>query len=669
MPLDTRSDPAKFPNPDFLTLSNMKRGVITLVDQSNLPRNAAKEMTNLFLTEDGAVSTRPGVGWYGADLALAIDGFDYFDFNGAIHLVVAAGGNIYRSTNDGTSYTLCTGATYTATETVLMNQYNNGLYLTTGANNIIIYDGSTVLTSYSALATPSWGGTPIAKTGLGATTYTYYYCFALANELGYSAASTSTSIQVSLPRTSWDATTNYLTITLPTPVTDQERVDLFISEDNINFYYIDSIVSSTLVPNVTYKDFGSAPVISSTLAPTVNTTQGPKVEELTNIGARMFGVRDRDNRYRIWYSSGSAPYGAFSSSYDGGYLDWVPGGKYFPVKAVDYRDKGGNPVATIWCDSADGEGCVLQMSLDETTVGEYTVTTPNIYRLAGSRGTNAPGSVCNVLNDYMFYNSQAFYNMGSRAQFLNLISTDESSANIRPSVRTINSLAASGIASTFFEAKVYISVPYGDATSNSHTIVYDTEQKAWMPTAFTIGFSKFIRYTSSDGNRRLLAYKAGDTRLSEISDDIRGDYGIPFETTFISGLYPVAKDRFEFQFTEEAELELTNSDGAIYIDILGVERKRGYVVAKSATMTGDVVTTSGWDTGAWDVSDWDDTSDSVTYYTAPSNKKYFPVQREMNSIQWRLYTNSLEAYYTMRTLQTWGTVTYGGHPSQWRLTS
>lgn len=673
MPLVTAPNQnIKFPDPTNLTLSKFNRGVMTLVDQSNLPKNAAKEMTNLYLTEDGTVTTRPGVGWYGVALPVssAIDGFDYFDFNGAIHLLAAAGGTIYRSVNDGTTWTACTGASYTAGHDVHMNQNNSGgaggLFLTTGVDPIMVYDGTLTLITYTTLATPA--APTAAKTGLVGTLYTYFYKVSRVNKLGYSAAGAAVSIQTGLPRANWNKTTDFVTLTLPTPVTSQERMDVYFSEDGLNYYYLDSVVSSPGTPNVTYVDSDTAIITPSTVAPTVDTTQGPAVEELTNIGIRMFGVRDHNNRYRIWYTSGTPPYGAFSGAYDGGYLDWLPGGKFYPVKVEDYRDKSGAPIATIWCDSADGEGCVLQMSLDTTTVGNITVTTPSIYKLAGSRGTSAPGSVVNVLNDYMYYNSQAFYNMGSRAQFLNLLSTDESSANIRPTVRTINPLATKGIASTYFDAKVYFSVPYGSATSNSHTIIYDTERKAWLPSAFTLGFKKFVRYTSADGHYRLLAVKQGDNRLSEISPNTLGDYGVGFQTTLITGLYPTDKDRFEFQFTEEAEFELTNPQGTIYFDLIGIERSRGYSTIKSRTF---VVSSSsdsaGWDTFNEDTSPWDNTFGTPVAFSESSVKRYFTVQKEMNAVQWRVTTNTVDSRYTLRTLQTWGTPTKAGHPSKWRL--
>lgn len=781
MPLTSTSDdaPTTFPKPDYLTLSNFKRGVITLIDKSRLPKDALEEATNLFLVEDGQPSLRPGVDWFGtapllpvpgaatataasgsglgigaykysvtfvnaqgetsagteatvtttsgnqkvnltaiplgaggtisrkiyrtavggatgteklvttianntattysdttADGSLGasiptsntatapIEGFDYFDSNGAIHLVVAAAGNIFRSTDDGNAWVLCSGATMTSGLNNFMNQYNSYLYLTNGTDNITRYDGSTTLVTYGTLTTPSaaTAATTPASPGTG---YTYYYKISAVNTVGFSAASTKVTVVHGVPRESWDKTTNFITLTLPAYQSGQTRYDIYWSQDDLNYYYLDSAAN----PNLAYKDDGSAIVVPSTTAPVDNTTQGPTVAELVNVGSRMYGVRDPAHRYRIWFTSGSPPYGSFSSAYDGGYLDWQPGGKYLPVKVADYRDGKGTPLATIWCDSADGQGCILQMSLDTLTVGDISITVPSAYKLPGSRGTPSPGSVINVLNDYMFYNSQAFYNLGSRAQLLQILSTDEVSANIRPTIKTILHSAEKGIATAYYDAKVYFSVPYDNITNNA-TVIFDTERKAWLPYAFTLGFKKFLRYTDTQGNQHLLALKPGDNRLSEISAGIAGDYGVAFETSLLTGLYPVDQDRFAFQFTEEMEWEFSNPQGSLFVELLGIDRSKGFRSVKLAPVTTSAsVTNTGWDVYSWDSKNWDDTSVVPQTFSESSNKRYTPVQSTLNAVQWHVYTNSIDARYVLRTLQTWGTPDDGGKPAQWRVKS
>ncbi len=578
-------------------------------------------------------------------------------------MVAAAGGTIYRSTDDAQTWVACTGASYHTGSKVFMNQYNSYLYITNGIDPIILYDGSTTLTTYSSLATPA-APTLATKTGLGGTNITFMYKIAAVNSVGFSAASPAYTQTVDRTRDGWDSSNNIL-LTMPAYQATQTRFDIYLSDDGgANYYYLDSVGTPTLV----WRDDGSAIPIPSTTAPPENTTQGPLVEELTNVGSRMYGVRDSNHRYRIWFTSGGYPFGAFSNSYDGGYLDWQIGGKFIPQKVVDYRDGKGTPLATVFCSSADGQGCVIQMSLDTLTVGNVSITVPSAYKLPGSRGTPSPGSVVNVLNDFMFYNSQAFYNLGSRVNFQNLLSTDEASANIRPTVRSISTAGEADIASVYFLARVYFSVPYGTSTNN-FTAVYDTERKCWLPKAFDQGFWKFLRYTDSNGSPRLLAVRPGDPLISEISDSIKGDYGEPFTTTLTTGLYPVSQDRFEFQWTEEGEIELSNPTGSINIELIGIERVNGFSVVNSEIVAPIATTASnvGWNTFSWNTTNWNDTSEVPDVVSESSVKRYFLVQKELNAIQWQITTSDLDANYVLRTLQTWGTSTQAGHPAEWLL--
>lgn len=666
MPLDLKPITGSFPQIQHIELSNWNKGVITLIDKSRLPKSALAEARNLFLAEDGVPTVRPGTDWYGTapDSSNSIDGATLYETSGeAPHLIVVAGGTVYRSVNDGATWSTCTGATLTSGEKCWFVQDHTYLYITNGTDNITRYDGSTTLVTYTALSTP---GTPTAtKTGLSGSNYSHYYKVSAVNAVGFTAASAASTVVTSgLDRDSWDSSTNYVTLSVSS-VSGANRYDWFYSNDGVDYYYLASTSGTS------YQDIGSGGAIVNTniIAPTDNTTQGPKVTRLEQIGTRLWGVQDADNPYRVWFS-GAGPYsGYYSSAYDGGYIDLMKGSQYRPVRVVDYRDGKGTPYATVWCSSPDGQGCIWQITLDTLTIGDISITQPSAFRLPGSRGTDAPGSIINVLNDYHFFNSQAFYNLGSRAQFLNLLSTDEISANIRPSVKRITPTAASGIASLYFEAKVYHSVPLDGSTSNNYTVIYDTERKAWIPEAFTIGFERFVPYVDTDGNKRLLAWKNGDTKLTEISENYTGDYGEAFNTSLVTGLYPISKDRFDFMFVETGEVEFSQPLDNIYIELIGIQRNGGYGTLNSETLTvSNSYTNVGWSNNYWSTTLWSSTDNVPKLYSESSIKRYFRVQKELNAYQWRISTTSRESNYLLRTLQISGTLTQGGRPRTWRLT-
>jgi hypothetical protein len=98
--------------PNLVTLGqeNFSRGVISLVNESKLPRNAVTRADNATLAEDGALTERPGVNWYGnAPSADPIDGaFMHVTSDEVSHILVISGGVVRRSVDDGDTWTVCT---------------------------------------------------------------------------------------------------------------------------------------------------------------------------------------------------------------------------------------------------------------------------------------------------------------------------------------------------------------------------------------------------------------------------------------------------------------------------------------------------------------------------------------------------------------------------------
>ena len=656
--------------PGIVTLGQetFGRGVISVVDESKLPRNALKEARNITMAEDGAPQVRPGVDWYGSELPAEIDGGGmYVAEDDTVHLIAVAGGKVYRSLNDGNNWSVC--ATSAGVENVFAvgkkvrnEQANSFMYLYNAWDNIVRYNGTLVLQTYTPLNTPTT--VSISKTGLGGSSqpYTYRYRVAAVNDIGYTIASTALTITADRTRDQFDAT-NFITFKW-NAVTGAKRYDIYVGLTAGEESYIDSAENT-----LEYQDKGFAVEQVSVVAPDSNTTQGPRVGDMALIGSRLYATNDRDYPYRIWISGAGRYIGTFGSAYESTYLDWQKGGQVKPIKIEDYRKGNNEPVATVWCRSKDGKGAVLQGTLESFTVGDVTFPVPNFFKLPGSRGTEAPDSVVNVLNDYMYYNSQAIYNLGSRAQFLNLLSTDEASANIRPHVQRIRKSAAKDICAHFQDAKVYMSVPY-ESDTNNYTIIFDTERKGWLPEGFTIGFQRFFEYTDTSANEEihLLCWKKGDKRFSEISDNIRGDYGQPFETTLITGLMHInPKDRFEFLWCEEGEVEIAQPQGNIQIELSGITREEGFKRLTEPKWIRPSSEKYSWSTRAWSTFKWTDTNTQVVSYSEPSTKRYFNVQQDINAYQYRINTTDLRADYILRTLQIKGTATMAGKPREWEL--
>ena len=668
-----------------LSQSNFAKGVITLIDESKLPNDALKIADNAMLFEDGSVGPRWGTAWYGTAVpgTAPLDGGAFFATStGATHIVAVAGGIVYRSTDDAQTWTQCTGATLTAGKKCTFIQYGSSqqakayLQIVDGADATIRYDGTTTLQIYAALATPTVTAAT-ATAGIAGAGYNTYYRISAINSVGFTAGSPASqaTVPVTKPRTQWNVTssqTNYIAITW-TAVANTLRYDIFESNTLGNEVYIDSVSAAPADTSVTYNDYGTTPEEANVQAPTDNTTTGPLLSDIVLVGERLWGTGDPTHPYRVWWS-GSGPYmGYFSTSYDGGYIDLEYGSQFHPVKVAEYEDGKGNPLSSVWCNSSDGLGCIWQISLSTQTVQQlYSYTVPNSYRLPGSRGTPAPRSVVNVLNDFMYYNSQGVYNLGPRAEFLNLLSTDEATGNIRPSVRQVNAQAATGAAAHYFLSKVLFSFPVGTTqTTNNVTMMYDTEYKAWLPTWATFGVEQFFDYSDNQAvsQLHLLMWKPGDTRFSEISPSIQGDYGQPYMLQIVTGLIPVDKNRFSYLFTEEMQIELSKLQGQVSIELVGITRNHGLSTVASTYIKKALPGTlnGGWSSTQWSTAQWSTYPKVTNVFSEPSSPGWKTILAELRAYQYSLTSNSLPCTFVLRTLQIQGTLTQAGQPRQERL--
>jgi hypothetical protein len=199
--------------------------------------------------------------------------------------------------------------------------------------------------------------------------------------------------------------------------------------------------------------------------------------------------------------------------------------------------------------------------------------------------------------------------------------------------------------------------------------MFDTERKAWLPKAFNVGFERFFTYTdnTADQARHTLCWKPGDNQFTEIADKYKGDYGVPFTSSLMTGLLHVnPRNRMEFMWIEEAEVEFANPEGEITIELSGITRQDGFKSIETRSIKQDKVLYS-WTTGPWTKHKWTNTDQAIVSYSEPSVKRYFNIQEDVNAYQFRVTTNSLASNYVLRTLQVNGTASQAGKPREWEI--
>lgn len=651
---------AKPPQQLNLTIDSFKNGVWTLVDESRLPPDAAKESVNLIQTQDGRYSTRPGTATYGADFGATIDGADYYrKSDGSTELLAIAGGTCYRST-DGGAKTAISGATFTAGIQCTLKQINSRMYIVNGTDPLTYYDGSTLIqyTTISQPGTPTFSLAGITATG---SVKAYYQVVAI-NDVGFSLPSTETSTLVSKTRDQWSSSTDSVTLTWTAPSTGADKVkryEIYYSDSSGGEVYLDSVDFSVL----SYKDNGTAQPNGFITAPVDNTTVGPVFKDLELSDNHLWGI-DATNKYRVWASGTGKEMGYFSAFYGGVYVDLEKGGQEYPVKVKHFRDGKGNAMATVFTAAPDGTGSTWQIDLQSTTIGDVSFDIPVTSKVVGGLGTTAARSVIEVGNSIFFANKNGVYSLGSQPSLLNVLATNELSANIRPTWRGLTGSAFAGICAFFTDAKVYISVPAGSATQNNQTMVFDTERRNWNPKAYSVGVKQFLQYTDSSGLTHVLGIPYTGHYLWEFSDNIQGDLGTPFSTSYLSGLMPVDKDRTKFAKIVEVIVELYQPQGSISIEVLGTTKQGGFASLVSRTIQ-DSVSDSGMDTENYGDLAWDDPVEAPSAYASSSVKKRIRVGQKLNNVQIRITTNTINTHYTLLGYQIKGYLVPTKYPSNW----
>jgi len=648
-----------------INISTFRKGLITLTDESLLPFDAAKESKNLFQTMDGRWTPRWGSDYYGSTTSATLYGAAvYTTSNKANYLVVASGTAIKYSTNNGTTWTTCTGASITAGNKVYFQQIGSYLYIANGVDNLIRFDGTSTLQPFTAISSP---GAPTAtKAGLTGSTYNANYKITAVNGVGETAASTLGTATIGKTRDNWTTGTDSITVTW-TKVTGATAYNIYYNDETngiTNYYYIGSVTQPS-GSTVSFTDTGedNMPMNTYVTAPAGDTTTGPKFAQMELSGNRLWATLDPNNPFRVYWSGAGADVGTFSEFTGGGWIDLEKGGRERPTAVVHYRDGKGGAFATVFTSDNEGNGSTWQISLDTVSVGNISFTVPTAIKIVGSIGSNAPLSVVKVRNDIQFFNRRGWYSLRSKPQMLNLLSTDEISANIRPDIEGMTGTAINNVCAYFYKAKVFCSMPYGSSTNN---VIYvnDTERLNWSG-PWTLGVERFFEYADTSGNNHLLAVPINGQRLIEISDAIEGDLGVAFETKYVSGLYPVDANRNAFAKIRFVYFEFNNPVGDISITVLGTEKKKGYSNLKSVTIS-DTVSNAGYDTQAFSSAQFSDTSVTPTTFAQASVKKRIRVNKLLNNIQFVITTNSTASHYTLLNIQAKGFIIPTGDPQRWK---
>lgn len=639
-----------------ILLDEFDGGVNTLLSETRIKKNESKEALNLMLIEDGVWTPRWGTADYGTSLTSIEGAAEYVASDGSRELIVIDSGTPKKSTDDGETWNTITGATFTTGNRMRFHQYgaNNSsgtfkhfLYMVNGVDAIARYDGSTIET-YTEISAPTWAGTPIARTGLTAGSYTYYYQITAQNDVGETVASTEESITVNKTRSNWDAS-NYLTLDWNS-VSGADRYVVYFGESSGYEYYVTEVDGS----QTSFVDDGTIAFNSLIVPPVENTTGGPILNNITSSGNRLWGVGTDNLVY--WTGSVGAERGIFSIAAGGGFLGLERGGRATVTTIADYQ---GTP--RVFSRYPEGGGQLWTINEGSITVGGTEVTVMTPIKITNSTGTNSIGSVIPVEND-IFYWDNGVRVLGNEPGVLNVLRTNELSSRIRPYVQSLNDSGISNIEGIYHESKVLFSVPRG-GTSNDKIIVYDRERLAWY-VEWTVGVDQFVRYTDTNGTPRLLG--ATSTKLIEFSESYENDSGTAFSTKYVSPRIQVGKDDFtQFAKIKKSYVRLRNTVGSVSISIAGTTKTKG-ITSLASTEISSESSSTGMSFELLSYTAPSDSTGTPSTFSSESLIKEVTVNKLIRDLQVTVSTTGSGNKFTLIGVLFEGLPVNTGSPSSWK---
>jgi hypothetical protein len=660
-----RKPPKKY----LLSIDKFNGGSNSLLDEARMGKQFAVDATNLIQDQDGVWKTRWGSKNYGADYGVSPDGAcEFVKSDATTELITVAAGKVWKSTDGGT-ITEVTGATFTAGLQCYFMQIAGFLYIANGTDALARYNG-TVLTKYTALATPTGLSASRVASGLSSGVYVYYAEVTALNAVGETVGSTESSITSNKLRNDWIVTTDKITWSWGA-VSNATQYQLYLSDESGK----EALLAATTATYFT--DDGSQATNPYVIPSLTDTTAAPKFKSMVISGNRIWATNDVNDRYKVYFSGTGQFLGNFSDFYGGGWINLEKGGREMPVAVKHYQTGQGEGSPTVLCNTPDGRGAIWQLSISTATVGSTSFSVPSAVKVVGSFGTESILGVVNTGNDIAFPNRKGWFSLGPQTGYFGLLRTNEKSSMIRPYWRNLISSKVSGICSYFYDAKIFISVPT-TTTGNDRTIIFDTERGNWA-VDWTIGAKQFLDYTDTSGNTHFLYISTSGTKLVELSQNYLNDSGAVFNQSYLSPLIPVSEDKTDVFSLQEAVVELGRPQGSVNFQILGIGKDGSFSTIASTTITsfgsntgigtdlfGEIYPSETQasvkkDGGVWTIY----LLDAPTTFTQANTKRGIRKKARLYAIQFKVSSTTADTSFSILSIQARGTVISRRMPSQW----
>ena len=556
MRVNTRFQKLKQAKDREINWDNFRRGLNTLLKETEVKDDELVQADNLMLIGKGVPTKRWGTDNYFLSSATGsvrgLKGFYQSDGTNQL-LAITDQGVLTQKSN--ASYSIITGASWASGYNMDMTQLDDKIYLVNGQRELVRYSNPT-LASFPTIATPT-GAFATQISGASGTNI-YSYRISALSDVGETLASTyyqldnqPQSPDLGSVLVSWSAVS-----TASGVLTGYNVYGRTLGYER----YVGSVPAGS----TNWVDDGSSIPNDFTFPPTADSTGGIVAKFIERFEDRLIyaGINGEPSKVVI---SGRVPnQEKLDVAYGGNYISIEPDAgdditalKIFEDRIIVFKEK------SIW-----------QITLSQSTVGNYSVTIPTAKLITASHGCISARSIQAVENDIFFLSRKGVYSLGYEPNVFNILRTNEISAKIRPFFDGLT-IAQQQNATSFYSGFKYgLSFP-----GKSKTIVYDRERLAWMG-PWTNDANLYENYFDSSGNEHLIYGEDDSASVLEYDKSFGDDNGTAIATQLRTkkgdfGDWTVFKD------IKQLFTLFRNVQGTVNISIRLQERSGSVTTAKS----------------------------------------------------------------------------------------
>lgn len=560
-------------------------GVNTEVDALRLGVQALSTAINLLLSQDGILRPRPSLRLFGPQPTGTMLGKPgKFTTNEGLTTtnwlismqVVSDVAKVYIAKPEDTEWTICIGGTFDNAAHCTFTQIAQKMLVFNGVDSLAFLDLTTVnsspaVTQMEALSDPTTAATLTGTGFTGTNLFDVSYSYTYNSTVGETLPSPLKTISLPTDRSGWNASTQNVKVTIPSPGETIASWNLYVSSvgsgDTAQEQFM---IAQGLSPsNLNFIDDGTAPLITNITPPLGNSTDGPHAKGAIEIGGLLFVYQDSANAYGI--SIGSQIPGFeldFSPSHGGQVLQISPGSGNLPMVVWNFRSGPGDPQVKCMTKDNGGAGKRYTLAQNTLTFNGQQITVWGYEEDYGYNGTTAAKSLIAYNNSTYYLAFDGFYTTGTKPQLQNLLDTDNISNTLSSDdFLSLNQAAIDKTDSSVWQNRLYWCVPVGSDHNNQIWTLDLVHGGAWMK-PWNIQCDGITVITDNSGINHQI-FLVNNQLLESTYQVMTADNGVPFPTLASTAAIGFSADMRTWAQVLKLVIVLLRARGAINFQVEG----------------------------------------------------------------------------------------------------